>query len=730
MTRIVQIAPTIEPGSGVAGVAFALEQEFRAAGVPVERFTAADAGWAPRRMPRSALGARLRHAREVVWFSTVGSRRARRFLASRPDAVAICHNDAMAGDVYVNHGLLEAAMRARGKFVWRMVRNPLHVFTAVRDRVRYRGRTHRAVVALTNTEVRLLTETYGRVRAPIHVIPNGVDVERFRPATDAERRRAREELGLGDTGLVAMFVGHEFERKGLPLVLSALRQVPTVALLVIGGTSDQIRKATAQASELGVVGRVRFAGNRPDPVPYFRASDVFVMPSAYESYGLVITEALASGLPVVSTPVGVAPDVIVDGVNGFLVSPSAEAIGERLAELAAGPLDEFARNARASVADLTWTRAASGYLDLVRSIAAEREVSSARPLRIVHAVRSDGFSGVEQFIVRLARRQAADGHAVRVIGGDPARMRTGLAGSGIPHAPARRTVEVLRAVRSVAAEVDLINTHMTAADIAAGAALAIRRRAARPAVVSTRHFASPRGNLGPLPIDALLRGRIDTEIAISAAVAAAIGVASTVVYTGIEPRPAADPSTRERTVLIAQRLQPEKRTDVGLRAFAASGLADEGWTLDIAGIGPERTELERLAASLRVAASVRFSGYRTDLPDLLARTGILLAPCPIEGLGLTLLEAMASGLPPVAADAAGHVDLLKGLDSRARFAANDPDAAGRCLRALADDPAGRAALGAAARERQQRAFSLDAQAERTEAVYRATIAAAAGRRPA
>ncbi|WP_195760637.1 glycosyltransferase family 4 protein [Agromyces kandeliae] len=344
------------------------------------------------------------------------------------------------------------------------------------------------------------------------------------------------------------------------------------------------------------------------------------------------------------------------------------------------------------------------------------------PLRILHAIRSDGFSGVEQFVLRLARTQAADGHAVHVIGGDPPRMRPGLDEAGVAHTPAARTIEVLRAVRGLAGDVDVVNTHMTAADVGAVAALATRSRARRPAVVATCHFARRRGRVGPVPIEALVRGGIDAQISISSAVAMAIDGPSTVVHTGIDPRPAVDPSTRDRTVLMAQRLQPEKRTDVGVRAFAASGLAGEGWTLDIAGIGPEREPLERLVAELGLAASVRFSGYRTDLPELLSRAGLLLAPCPVEGLGLTLLEAMASGLPPVAADAAGHVELLAGLDERARFAAGDPDAAGERLRSLAADPAARAALGVAARERQQRDFSLRAQADGTEAAYGAAIA--------
>ena len=97
---------------------------------------------------------------------------------------------------------------------------------------------------------------------------------------------------------------------------------------------------------------------------------------------------------------------------------------------------------------------------------------------------------------------------------------------------------------------------------------------------------------------------------------------------------------------------------------------------------------------------------------------MLMAPCPVEGLGLTLLEAMAGGLPVVAAGAAGHLDVLAGLDSRAMFPPNDADSAARNLRSLADDEPGRIALSLAARRRQQGEFSLLAQTAATEAVYR------------
>jgi len=375
MTRIVQIAPSIEPGSGVAGVAYALEQEFRAAGVPVQSFTAADAGRTLSRPHRTQLGLHLARAGNVIWFSTIGTRRAKRFLAERPDAVSFTHNDVMAGDVYVNHGLLQAAMRARGDYAWRMVRNPVHLFTALRDRIRYRGRTHRAVVALTGEEARLLTEVYGRVRPPVTVIPNGVDIERFSPGDAAARAAVRGELGIADDATVAVFIGHEFDRKGVPLAIEALRTAPTVVLLVVGGTADMIRRAGAQSRRAGVAARVVFAGERADPVPLLRAADVLVLPSAYEANALVVLEALACGVPVISTRVGFAPDIVVDGENGFLVEREAAPIGVRLAEfdgLDAQTREAWRSRARRTAEQHSWREVAARYLALARSIEAQK----------------------------------------------------------------------------------------------------------------------------------------------------------------------------------------------------------------------------------------------------------------------------------------------------------------------------------------------------------------------
>ena len=377
MTTVVQIAPEIGPGSGVAAVAHHLEAELDRLGVPTARITLADAhgSWLPEPGPgltgKAALGLR------VAWFSTVGSVVARRRLRRLPDAVAICHNDALAGEVYVNHGIVLAAMRARGHATLRMARNPLHLFTLARDTVRFGTRTHRVVVNLTVEEDDLLRATYPRVAPATVVIGNGVDTRRLRPPMDAERAAARGTYGFGPDDVVVLFVGHEFDRKGLPVLVDAVAQAPDrVRLLVAGGTQDLVDGARDHARTAGCVDRVHFAGRLADPTPAFHAADVFALPSAYESFGLVVLEALAFGLPVVVTDVGVVPEVVDDGVNGFVVTADPLEIRDRVVELAGMPRDRLRSAARATAEEHGWDRIARRYLTLLEGLGARFDLSA------------------------------------------------------------------------------------------------------------------------------------------------------------------------------------------------------------------------------------------------------------------------------------------------------------------------------------------------------------------
>jgi UDP-glucose:(heptosyl)LPS alpha-1,3-glucosyltransferase len=374
VTRIVQIVPFMGPGSGVSGVAWNLDREFRRLGADVEAFTFTTArrGKPDPIRTRGWISARIASSWRVLWFSTVGTRRARDYLAQHPEAVSIVHSNVMVGDVYVNHGVLLAAMRARGHTVWRFLRDPTHIYTHFRDLKRYRGHTHRRIVALTKAEVQVLVDSYGRVGAPVAVISNGVDLEKYRPPTAEERARARAQFQLDGDDRVALFIGHEFDRKGLPTAVEALVHAPTVLLLVVGGIRRMVDAARAHAERLGVSERVLLVGEDREIHPYLAAADMFVLPSVYESSGLVFLEALASGLPVVATRVGVAPAVVSDGVNGYLVDRDPAQIGDRLEQIAAQPAGAYKAAARASVAGYSWAAIAKQYLDLAEEIAAEK----------------------------------------------------------------------------------------------------------------------------------------------------------------------------------------------------------------------------------------------------------------------------------------------------------------------------------------------------------------------
>lgn len=362
--HIVQIVPTIGRGGGISSVAWQLHRQFIEMGHVSESLTEDDLSRRAR-VPHTLIAHRLSRLVSAVSFSIAGGTRARRYLAQHPDAVSICHNAALAGDVYVNHGVVSETMRARGHMVWRMLRNPLHVFTHLRDRHRYRGRTHRAIVALTEGEVEVLRRTYGRVRAPIHVIGHGVDLDEHRPPTEAERAAARTRLGLDEEHRVALFIGHELDRKGVAHLIDALVDAPTVMLLVVGGYRSTVDRMTARAVARGVRERVLFAGPQVGLAPWFAAADMFAFPSAYESYGLVITEALASGVPVIATRVGVAPEVVLDGHNGYLVEPDPRQIADRLEKIATTRVDEWRQACRDSVSHLTWRAVAERYVRLL-----------------------------------------------------------------------------------------------------------------------------------------------------------------------------------------------------------------------------------------------------------------------------------------------------------------------------------------------------------------------------
>jgi glycosyltransferase involved in cell wall biosynthesis/GT2 family glycosyltransferase len=322
---------------------------------------------------------------------------------------------------------------------------------------------------------------------------------------------------------------------------------------------------------------------------------------------------------------------------------------------------------------------------------------------IVHVVRSDSFAGVERSIVEVASEQHRRGWRVVVVGGDPAVMRQELP-PGVLTLPGATLLRAYRSLRRLG-RVDVVHAHMTAAE--AVAALAKHSTGGR--LVATRHFAAPRGSSAlARPFRRGLARRIDHEFAISGYVAEVIEAPSTVVPHGVRSSDMSRP--REHTVVVLQRFEPEKQTDVAVRAWALSGLGEHGWRLVVHGKGSQRETLHRLAAELGCATSVSFPGFADHPREALTRASVLLATTPIEGFGLTVAEAMAEGTPVVAADGGAHREVL-GPDGRFFAPGDAPGAAAELRRLVALSDAERSELGARLRERQRALFTVESEVD-------------------
>ncbi len=244
-----------------------------------------------------------------------------------------------------------------------------------------------AVIAATPAEEIQLVSLYGADPGRIVIIPPGVDLSRFHPL---DRVQSRQALGMPCDGKNIMFVGRIEPLKGIDTLIEAaaiLRdQQPEImantCFSIVGGDpwalnpEREMARLQALREELGVTELVGFIGakNQNDLPKYYAAAEVVVMPSHYESFGLVALEAMAMGTPVVASEVGGLAHLIKDGETGFHIPPrDPEALADRLCLLLSDPVLRAAlgRQAQAYARQYDWSRIAERMIQFYQTLLGE-----------------------------------------------------------------------------------------------------------------------------------------------------------------------------------------------------------------------------------------------------------------------------------------------------------------------------------------------------------------------
>lgn len=228
-----------------------------------------------------------------------------------------------------------------------------------RERKFYRQSADAEVIAVSKVVQREIEKEYGNRKT--HVIYHGVNADEFTPPAGELKAAIRKELGLPAERWLWMFAGEA--SKGLPETMRALRDFPEAHLLVVSRSPANRRLART----IGATGRVTFHGPTESIAKFYQASDVFVYPSQYDTFGMVVAEAMACGLPVVvGTDIGAA-EWVRNGENGFVCDPNDVVPALRKARSAM-----IADAARATALAHTWDDCAAKTLTVYQRVIESR----------------------------------------------------------------------------------------------------------------------------------------------------------------------------------------------------------------------------------------------------------------------------------------------------------------------------------------------------------------------
>jgi UDP-glucose:(heptosyl)LPS alpha-1,3-glucosyltransferase len=228
-------------------------------------------------------------------------------LADMPSTVVQSHERIACCDIYragdgvhavwVEERMHDASTPSRAA----LALSPYHRYVLAAERRLFASARLQRVICISHMVQTEIHERFGLPRERLPVIYNAIDPDTFNPALRIHRDAVRARYDIAPDATVFLLVGSAYARKGVGRALQALAMLPRAAHLLVVGRDRAPARYAALARRLGVSDRVTFAGAQTDPKPFYGASDAFVLPTLYDALSNAVLEALACGLPVVTS---------------------------------------------------------------------------------------------------------------------------------------------------------------------------------------------------------------------------------------------------------------------------------------------------------------------------------------------------------------------------------------------------------------------------------------------
>ena len=248
--------------------------------------------------------------------------------------------------------------------------NPLHIAILWIEKQIFKEGNYKAIMANSRRGKKEIMDLYGVPENKIHVIYTAVDSNRFTGDHGQEtKEKLCRQLGINPDKPLLLFVGSGFRRKGLPAALKALAILPFPAHLVVVG-KERLSPYQRFARKLGVDSSVTFTGPIFDVVPFYKGTDLFVFPTIYEPFSNVCLEAMAAGLPVVTSRINGASEVIIESENGCVVEDPLDPveIAAKIQQGLAIPKSRIAETNKNILQKLTWENHTRQVLELYETV--------------------------------------------------------------------------------------------------------------------------------------------------------------------------------------------------------------------------------------------------------------------------------------------------------------------------------------------------------------------------